>query len=1789
MLRKPACFSWVVWIVLCAFVTTQTGDWRLDSGSAAAQKPPAAALSPWLAGAQQGGGAESAMDRAELLEIFSQMGVSLDSVAAYPRDAFVQAVLRNEYFVKILRLRGVYSDEAFACRVEPGLLAVHAEAVARRGAHVGKLDEAAAEQLRAALVSPPFSREVRTRRFVRSAVLLAGAFVTGGAAVVVMRLYFSASALGLGPLAFLIAVSALLIMACVFVLNEAINATDFLEYFRAWPVRGLRRHLGVFVGAAAGVLLLAVSGGLLAPLFGPPVLAGAFARIPFAFGLAAILAVAYSLYIRRRGGNAGSDIGERLWKKTEFDRKSHFAPVMSRGDFLVRTLFGMFVFAAQIIGWSTFLIPGALPAVPGLAGLVTGLWLSLSLVTALLVTGVYGLSAFATYSSAAEEGGYPPAPGGLTVLFSSCFVPASESLDILCRSLASNVNLTYPHGGWVLDEGSDDPARKDEVVHLVRLINLMQLRDMLAAMQAQSPGGLPAECESYRAAVESACQGFAAGLSESRAAARIGQMLSQERWVTEKFDGAFAGAGEDRVRSVFDRIREALPAEALTAVPVRLVEPDTVAGALETLTRAGDPGLRPFFEAFVPVCRFSRHGFDGSPVSVPALAQAVGPKARAVYEGLKTAGVLDEFFDVRLTPDRYGEAFSLLESRGVLLGGDCRRDVVWLLGEASARRYTPQDWAGDLAGGRLSAGFVMQARLILDVLGEGGFLLSAGTVAVADPDARRALVRGLPLDLDEADADAVCNVLDRSRHNWLPASGRLARKSKGGNLNAFLEYLKIFRPDQYATLDFFANMDVDGTAQPDYLQQLLPRFHDPSVAYVTSTEGYANGVTDGEDFTLPSYLGHQFGNHFNSYVQRTSGFMVGSNHVVRFRALREPGGYENHLVEDMMTMLTLNNRGWRGSFYSPVCQVGEGPTSFWSFFKQQLRWSFGGIDATIRHTLPHLGKSKTLREKLHVFCLRTYYSIVGMGSLLSFIVSLATLFLGAQMATSVPFLLAQNCMGLMGIVGIVGYWYFSKYAVGPGRKWQPVWMALVPPSLFAVYTKALVDNLRGRGLSYAVTTKLKHPAENVDVELDRENFWNLTKWNLILLGLYAAGFAFRLLAGASIVSLWPYMIAPVVLAIYPAFILLFILPWAEWKQKAGAFGERLRAGISRLCPRWLAALAREPEEVRDAPEAEPAVSAQPESQAAAEQARPPFWRGGLRQAVKKIVFALPLAGTAALVAFFQFLGTSTPLLHWDEPFYVGEAVSLLGRFSLSWDYLINYIRTWSWDSGFALSRSLNGFGYILSNGDVTLWRLPSVLAGLLASVFIYKYVRNISDIAVKRGWIRKPPVHLARWAALLTVALVALSRTFLFNTHFALPPVVSLLALAAGLYLLTEGIKRSSSRRMIAAALVLAFAGVNNYMYLALLPAVVFLAWFLGRKESQSKLSGKFLKIYLGAVVAYVAVMFQGMLASMATNVGAAGAAAGAAGLLHRLLFVLPQGMGPAALLAVAGLVAVWLSRDKKDLKLLFAGLFAAVLPLLGVFLVSANETSYIKYVVSVLVVLAPLIYYGLLRLLGLVKKAFSRIPRPWLRFAAWGAGLCALWAALWGLGQNSVDSVMQAAYLDFGRILADWVPLLEACSRDNLHFLTEFSHHITGLSGGRYVFDMNDVPGSTVWDVFQQGVPNPVPPDMGAIRYFARPDLDYTAPGLQAAPVDMNAWYAARAAAYRAMYPAMALFMGLIGVVGGAAAAAFKVVKEFFAPYLGKIPGKKAQAASPGEETPRGSGFALYREGAGRLLWASA
>lgn len=206
---------------------------------------------------------------------------------------------------------------------------------------------------------------------------------------------------------------------------------------------------------------------------------------------------------------------------------------------------------------------------------------------------------------------------------------------------------------------------------------------------------------------------------------------------------------------------------------------------------------------------------------------------------------------------------------------------------------------------------------------------------------------------------------------WNQPSGPFKRKSKHGNYNAWLDA----HGDEY---DFFLGVDPDHVPLPNFAERLLGYMRDPDVAFVVGPQVYGN--YDG--FVVRSAESQQF--VFHSLLQRAGNrsrtpMLVGTNNAVRIRAIRQVGGFQDSITEDMATSLALHSarnpatsKRWNSVYTPDVVAVGEGPTSFTDYFTQQDRWSRGTNEIVVRRYWRSVRRLSP-RTFLHYTLLMAYY------------------------------------------------------------------------------------------------------------------------------------------------------------------------------------------------------------------------------------------------------------------------------------------------------------------------------------------------------------------------------------------------------------------------------------------------------------------------------------------------------------------------------------------------------------------------------------------------------------------------------------------------------------------------------------------------------------------------------------------------------------------------------------------------------------------------------------------------
>jgi cellulose synthase/poly-beta-1,6-N-acetylglucosamine synthase-like glycosyltransferase len=167
-------------------------------------------------------------------------------------------------------------------------------------------------------------------------------------------------------------------------------------------------------------------------------------------------------------------------------------------------------------------------------------------------------------------------------------------------------------------------------------------------------------------------------------------------------------------------------------------------------------------------------------------------------------------------------------------------------------------------------------------------------------------------------------------------AGYLARKdhrdAKAGNVNAAL---------QHTQGDVVVIFDIDHAPEPDFLERSLSYFTDPQVGFVQVMLTFANrseswvasaAVETSVEFYNSTSLGA------NAVGAAT---LMGSNALIRRKALEDIGGYRPGLAEDLATSVALHAAGWKSYYVAEPLAPGLAPPSFTAWFVQQLKWARG--------------------------------------------------------------------------------------------------------------------------------------------------------------------------------------------------------------------------------------------------------------------------------------------------------------------------------------------------------------------------------------------------------------------------------------------------------------------------------------------------------------------------------------------------------------------------------------------------------------------------------------------------------------------------------------------------------------------------------------------------------------------------------------------------------------------------------------------------------------------------------
>ncbi|MGC8676116.1 MAG: glycosyltransferase [Candidatus Micrarchaeia archaeon] len=221
---------------------------------------------------------------------------------------------------------------------------------------------------------------------------------------------------------------------------------------------------------------------------------------------------------------------------------------------------------------------------------------------------------------------------------------------------------------------------------------------------------------------------------------------------------------------------------------------------------------------------------------------------------------------------------------------------------------------------------------------------------------------------------------------------RAERKGfKAGALNEMLkhsneEFVALFDSDEYLT-------DIN------FLQDVLPYFNDPKLAFVQTEKRYAKGNFFSSCVDL-------FDAFFFKFIQpsralNNTAIFAGSCGIIRRSALDKIGGFPEFVIEDTFFSFKSDITGFKSVYLPKVYALGKPLTTFTDLVRQQWRYNYGDTQF-----LMHFIKNWKQNKRHTISALsKIDYALHGLGlNYLSFIliaftvVSIASVFASAPIA-----------------------------------------------------------------------------------------------------------------------------------------------------------------------------------------------------------------------------------------------------------------------------------------------------------------------------------------------------------------------------------------------------------------------------------------------------------------------------------------------------------------------------------------------------------------------------------------------------------------------------------------------------------------------------------------------------------------------------------------------------------------------------------------------------------------------
>jgi len=318
-----------------------------------------------------------------------------------------------------------------------------------------------------------------------------------------------------------------------------------------------------------------------------------------------------------------------------------------------------------------------------------------------------------------------------------------------------------------------------------------------------------------------------------------------------------------------------------------------------------------------------------------------------------------------------------------------------------------------------------------------------------------------PWLLDDGEDPRLARLAERLGVGYLTRTDRIG--AKAGNINAALR-----RTDGDVVVIF----DLDHAPKPEFLERTLAHFADPEVGFVQvmltfENQGqswYARAAAESAlDFFNPTSIGMD---------ALGSATLIGTNAVVRRKALESIGGYRPGLAEDLATSIELHAAGWKSVYVAEPLAPGLAPADTRAWFTQQLKWSRGVFEVLLT-AYPRLWPRLTMRQRM-CYAVRTTYYWIGPVTALHMAFTVGVLLAGEAVARVnlgeyiVHFLPLVACTLAIRLAAL---WTFRH----PSVRMVPLWRAfMLIYSSWPIYTLAWFMAVLRVPLEFRLTPKARN-------------------------------------------------------------------------------------------------------------------------------------------------------------------------------------------------------------------------------------------------------------------------------------------------------------------------------------------------------------------------------------------------------------------------------------------------------------------------------------------------------------------------------------------------------------------------------------------------------------------------------------------------------------------------------------------------------------------------------------------